>query len=214
MHNRSGFPTLILILVLILAFGLSPTGLAQAQEIREVGTDLQLFIDDWLVESMQQTRRVLHRPQAKEIAIEVDRPWEGSYLYDPSILKDGNRYRMWYRGGGTERPHLWGYAESTDGIHWVKPELGLIEYRGSTKNNLVWPVPGVSCSTLSVFIDGNPALQEHRDGQGSERHKRPAGHLWPGLTRRFALAPGPGEALDTSPGGRSRSGLTQPLPLG
>ncbi len=155
MHNHSGFATLILILVL----GLSPTGLAQAQEIREVGTDLQLFIDDWLVESMQQTRRVLHRPQAKEIAIELDRPWEGSYLYDPSILKDGDRYRMWYRGGGTERPHLWGYAESTDGIHWVKPKLGLIEYRGSTKNNLVWPVPGVSCSTLSVFIDGNPAAK-------------------------------------------------------
>ena len=66
---------------------------------------------------------------------------------------------MWYRGGGPERPHLWGYAESTDGIHWDKPELGLIDYRGSTRNNLVWPLPGVSCSTLAVFIDKNPAAK-------------------------------------------------------
>ena len=108
---------------------------------------------------MQSTRRVLHRPQAREIAIELNRPWEGEYLYDPSVLKDGNRYRMWYRGGGPERPHLWGYAESTDGIYWDKPELGLIDYRGSTRNNLVWPLPGVSCSTLAVFIDKNPAAK-------------------------------------------------------
>ena len=202
MRNHPGFPTLILILVL----GFSPTGLAQAQEIREVGTDLQLFLDDWLVESMQRTRRVLHRPQPREIAIELDRPWEGKYLYDPSVLKDGNRYRMWYRGGGLERPHLWGYAESTDGIHWVKPELGLIDYRGSTKNNLVWPVPGVNCSTLSVFIDRNPAAKpEERyksiaTGKDRFEHKRPSGHLRSGLTRRSALAPDPGQALDTAPG--------------
>ncbi|MEL7185909.1 MAG: hypothetical protein AAFN50_05665, partial [Pseudomonadota bacterium] len=30
------------------------------------------------------------------------------------------------------------YATSEDGIHWDKPELGLVEYDGSTANNLVW----------------------------------------------------------------------------
>jgi hypothetical protein len=29
------------------------------------------------------------------------------------------------------------YAESTDGVTWVKPELGLVAFRGSKKNNLV-----------------------------------------------------------------------------
>ena len=29
------------------------------------------------------------------------------------------------------------YAVSTDGIHWDRPELGLIEFNGSTRNNLV-----------------------------------------------------------------------------
>ena len=29
------------------------------------------------------------------------------------------------------------YAESEDGLHWRKPELGLIEFNGNTRNNLV-----------------------------------------------------------------------------
>ena len=29
------------------------------------------------------------------------------------------------------------YAVSKDGIHWAKPELGLIEFNGSKKNNIV-----------------------------------------------------------------------------
>ena len=79
---------------------------------RDVGRQLQLFLDDWLVESMDRTARVLHRPRAAEIAIQLDRPWEGATLYDPSVIKDGNRYRMWYRAGGPDRPFFWAYAES------------------------------------------------------------------------------------------------------
>jgi hypothetical protein len=33
------------------------------------------------------------------------------------------------------------YATSKDGINWEKPELGLIEYNGSKKNNIVWRGP-------------------------------------------------------------------------
>ena len=29
------------------------------------------------------------------------------------------------------------YAESKDGIHWKKPELGLVEFNGSKANNIV-----------------------------------------------------------------------------
>ncbi len=33
------------------------------------------------------------------------------------------------------------YATSIDGISWVKPELGLVEYNGSKQNNIVWRGP-------------------------------------------------------------------------
>lgn len=51
--------------------------------------------------------------------------WEGSTVQEPTVIKTGGRYRMWYTGG------FWttavGYAESLDGIHWRKangPVLG------------------------------------------------------------------------------------------
>lgn len=61
-----------------------------------------------------------------------------------SIIKDGGRYRMWYVAFDDQVEHAvkserWraAYAESADGVTWVKPELGLVEFRGSKKNNLV-----------------------------------------------------------------------------
>jgi hypothetical protein len=34
-----------------------------------------------------------------------------------------------------------GYAESEDGVDWVKPNLGLVEYHGGRENNLLLMEP-------------------------------------------------------------------------
>ena len=61
-----------------------------------------------------------------------------------SIIRDGSKYRMWYVAFDDQVEHAvkserWraAYAESADGVNWVKPELGLVSFRGSKKNNLV-----------------------------------------------------------------------------
>lgn len=62
-----------------------------------------------------------------------------------SVVPEGDRFRMWYVAIDhelKENPRsvtCWrvAYAESTDGITWTKPALGLVPYRGSTANNLV-----------------------------------------------------------------------------
>lgn len=61
-----------------------------------------------------------------------------------SIIKDEDKYRMWYVafddvGKGAVASERWraAYAESSDGVTWVKPELGLVEFCGNKKNNLV-----------------------------------------------------------------------------
>ena len=46
------------------------------------------------------------------------------------------------------------YAESSDGIRWQKPELGLFEWKGSKKNNIVWRGDGVH--NFTPFLDTNP----------------------------------------------------------
>ncbi|MBN1851140.1 MAG: hypothetical protein JW829_00390 [Pirellulales bacterium] len=56
------------------------------------------------------------------------------------------------------------YAESMDGVHWTRPNLGLYEYAGSLSNNLVWR-GDLNGSTRgfhggSVFVD--PSSTEER----------------------------------------------------
>jgi len=45
--------------------------------------------------------------------------WDSSRVYNPSVIKDGDTYKMWYGGqvGSTARI---GYATSTDGISWTR----------------------------------------------------------------------------------------------
>lgn len=68
-----------------------------------------------------------------------------------SVIKDKGKFRLWYIAMDNEslplilnsekRKNYSGlrpaYAESEDGIHWYKPNLGLVEYRGNKNNNLV-----------------------------------------------------------------------------
>ncbi len=126
-----------------------------------VNSQLQLFLDDWLIDSQQNTRLELHRPRPAEIILARDQPWEDSTLYDPVVIRDGDRYRLWYRTNFNSAPYYTGYAESADGISWRKPSLGLIEFRGSKDNNLVWvgnhSDPNGAPCVLSIFKDTNPA---------------------------------------------------------
>lgn len=47
-----------------------------------------------------------------------------------------------------DRGDLTCYAESDDGISWVKPNAGIFEFNGSAYNNIIWDFHGAS-----VFID-------------------------------------------------------------
>ena len=85
-----------------------------------------------------------------------DKPWEGDGSEFPNVVvdtdKDGKRlYRMYYVGWNWSRDVLESpktpdafsyhiqtcYAESRDGINWVRPELGLVEFEGFKKNNIL-----------------------------------------------------------------------------
>lgn len=62
-----------------------------------------------------------------------------------SVIRVGGKFRMWYLGmiqrelQHGQAPGYWRpmcYAESHDGVHWVKPDLGLVKLNGSRKNNI------------------------------------------------------------------------------
>ena len=123
---------------------------ACAQPI-DIGSHRELFVDDHLIGNLsgQATQR-LHQPQIQEIVMTHDAPWEGSGSGYHSIFRDGDLYRMYYKSwqltvtpegrvNTSEHPLFCCYAESDDGIHWRKPELGLHEFNGSKANNIVIP---------------------------------------------------------------------------
>jgi hypothetical protein len=129
---------------------------AFAQPI-DIGSRLELLLDDYLIESLTGLSFQLHPPQPAEVALTFDKPWDGPNTDYVTVLKDGDRYRMYYAChpyGFSGDNQYTGYAESPDGIQWTEPTLGLVEFEGSTDNNLIWK--GNTSHNLSPFIDANP----------------------------------------------------------
>lgn len=128
-----------------------------------IGSRRELFVDDYLIDSMKNVDLQLHRPQEEEVALRFDEPWEGKHSGHVTVFKDGELYRMYYRGARGTGSSVTAYAESRDGIHWEKPNLGLFEYEGSKENNIVWT--GRGTNNFAPFLDTNP------DAPVAERYK-------------------------------------------
>lgn len=141
-------------------------------ETIDIGSRLELFVDDYLIENIDGLELRLNHPVRREVSLYFDKPWEGPWSGYQTILRDGDGpYRMYYRGcnyGRDKREHTC-VAHSVDGISWTKPELGLYEFEGDNRTNIVWVGPGAHA--FSPFIDKNP------DCKPSERFKAvgPAG---------------------------------------
>lgn len=143
----------------------------------QIGDRRELFVDRYLVDTMQGVELRLHHPTAREIVIDHDQTWEGNVCAYHTVFKDGDIYRMYYRGSHFDpasqretHEQVYCYAESVDGIHWKKPELGLIEFDGSTKNNIV--LKGIGSHNLAPFRDDNPdcpADQKYKALGGDEK---------------------------------------------
>lgn len=83
-----------------------------------------------------------------------------------SIIYHEDKYKMWYIAMDDESlPRILNsktqkdysglriaYAESMDGIHWQKPNLGLVEYKGNKDNNLVFVDPPETCGIHLIVL--------------------------------------------------------------
>ena len=141
----------------------------------DLGSRRELFVDNTIVDKTSgDLRLVLHRPQRREIVFETDKAWEGNASAFQSVMFVDGKYRMYYRGThyvknmgvlDTDRlDHHWVlcYAESIDGIHWTRPDLGICEFQKSKNNNIILDPQMVKSvggdpAHTSVFYDSNPA---------------------------------------------------------
>jgi hypothetical protein len=127
----------------------------------DIGKRLELFIDDHLVDKTEgDVSRHLVRPEPEDVVFVTDRPWEGNTSGYYTYFRDGDTYRMIYRGWQHDEQkkaahkEVTCYAESADGIHWTKPNLGLFEWNGTKETNIVWLGPGTH--NFTAFHDTNP----------------------------------------------------------
>lgn len=138
--------------------GMTPFYLNSKPNVIKIDVGRQLFVDDFLISSTTLQRK-FHYPEyyAGNPVLSPDKDWEkqgksGGFAapfsdgvwYDES---DG-KFKMWYMAGGgtyaTSGAGITCYAESTDGINWIKPSLNVIQgtnivRRGSVRDaSTVW----------------------------------------------------------------------------
>jgi hypothetical protein len=146
------------------------------QKPLQIGSRKQLFVDDFVVAKLDGVTRelgkVLKANGGKPVMV-PDKPWEDDAFGCPAtVMHDGKKFRMWYRPWGEVSI---AYAESKDGLHWEKPNLGLTDFkpeeaekhgfrsmRGagySGKDNNLVPLLGHG---FTCFYDAHEKDPEHR----------------------------------------------------
>ena len=143
---------------------------AGGAEVIHIGSQRELFVDEFLIERKVDLELQLHSPVPQEVVMTRDAPWEGSGSTFETIFRDGEIIRLYYMGmeltnvngsklrdnpGHTElRNAVVCYAESKDGVHWTRPELGLFDFNGSKANNIIWDAAFLD--NFVPFKDANP----------------------------------------------------------
>jgi regulation of enolase protein 1 (concanavalin A-like superfamily) len=132
--------------------------LAPAETVPDLGPELtnggaviavsgekQLFVDDSVIQSQTGLHRIFHSVSkcadnpllAPQTPLEV----ECKSLLPMTILRDveTGSFRCWYAiwGKAVGKPTFEALAESTNGLQWTRPNLGLLSYAGSSANNLL-----------------------------------------------------------------------------
>ncbi len=143
----------------------------------DLGNRREIFVDSYLIRSLVGISLVLHHPVDRGIAFPLDKPWEGKFSIYSTIIRDGNIFRAYYRGynGATVGPEVTAYAESTDGINWIKPNLRLFQVNGTIDNNVVVANAPRINHNFSPFLDVNP------NAAPNQRYKAIAGTANGGL---------------------------------
>ncbi|MHC4568736.1 MAG: hypothetical protein ACYTE3_23620, partial [Planctomycetota bacterium] len=159
---RSSLGT-IAVASLCLLSTLAASAFAKNPEPLDIGSRRELFVDRYLIDELDGARLRLHQPRDEGPVLKFDEPWEGPFCGYVTVIKDWDKYRFYYRGlpkagrdGSSGETTC--YAESTDGIHIVKPRLNLFAVNGSKSNNVVLAGAAPVHHNFSPFLDSRPGV--------------------------------------------------------
>jgi hypothetical protein len=157
-------------------------------EVVNIGSRLELFIDRYLIDKLENVQLRLHEPRSSPLSksplpvgyttvIKEDSLYRGYYLdyrpdYDGELL-DGNPGEILC------------YAESINGHDWNFPDLNIVDITGPQGRNVIL-AERPFCHSFSPFIDGRHTVDDKERykalaGAREQVFKRATGHTGGGL---------------------------------
>lgn len=145
---------------------LSLLGLPATATVLPLADRRELFVDRALIERIDGAELRLQTPRPAGVVFRFDRPWEGIVSGYVTVLEDNGRFLLYYRGrpstshadASDEAREVSCVAESLDGIHWTRPNLGLFEVAGTRSNNVFLVEPKAVTHNFCPFIDRRPGV--------------------------------------------------------
>lgn len=155
-------------------------GQSEINNVIQLGSQRELFVDYYLIDQMKNLQLVMHHPHDDGPVMYFDKPWEGAFCGYCTIIYENANYRAYYRGLPTSGKdgsdmETTCMAESKDGLHWTKPQLGLYKVNQTKRNNVILANEAPASHNFSPFIDKNP------DCKPNEKYKALAGEGKNGL---------------------------------
>ena len=114
--------------------------------------------DTHIVESMENARVQMHKPERKNVVLECNEKWEELRAGYLSVLKLGDTYRLYYRSGGgrNRKKECFCVAESKDGKTFTRLPLSTYDYDGAKQNNIMFMDEDRFVDNFSIHFDTNP----------------------------------------------------------
>lgn len=179
---RLNIPRWVLVRAAMVACAALGSAMAGADSAVDIGNRWEPLADRFLVERLDgSARHELIPPEYAGPVFAFDAPWEGRYCGYVTVLQDGGRFLMYYRGlpeSGNDgsAAEVTCIAESSDGIAWQRPALNLFTVNGISSNNVVLADKAPYSHNFAPFLDTNPECPPER------RFKALAGILETGLS--------------------------------
>ena len=140
----------------------------------------EVFVDRYLIDRLEGITLKMHEPRDEGPVFYFDKAWEGAFSGYVTIVGEPGKFRLYYRGeaehgaDGNEG-EVTCYAESKEGIHWERPNLGLYPITDASENNVILAGMPPFSHNFTPFLDTKPGVPP------AEKYKSVSGTMESGL---------------------------------
>ena len=136
-----------------------------AMKAYELKDNRMVCWDDFLIDKIDNAEVRMHKPVKREKVLTCDQDWEGNVCGYESLVKVGDKYRLYYRaqnyvfrddGSASGNPSSFCVAESSDLKTFKRMPINKIAFDGVVHNNIFYNNYGRGRDNFAVIYDENP----------------------------------------------------------